>query len=270
MSHATANFDAACRSINTAPGIYERTLDRTYWGHEAQFGGYAQALVLQAMRDEVADPDVVPVSSSVHFIRPYGEGTLRCEVDVVRRGRTMANVHARAFSNDKLAGQAIATFARRREIAPLRMLEPPAELADRVRPDEAPVDTKMGIPTHQHFDMWPRIGSSVDRRADRGRVGGWVRMRSTPVVDERVLVMVNDLWLPAAYHFWDVGHVAVSVDITTQFRAPMPAALGAGEPVFVVLHTAASTGGFVDEDTEVWSADGVLLCQGRQMRFVHA
>jgi acyl-CoA thioesterase len=270
VSATASAFDAACRSTLVAPGVYERTLDRTYWGHESQFGGYAHALILQAMVDEVADPEMVPVSASVHFIRPYGEGRFRCEVDVVRRGRTMSNVHARTWSEDKLVGQAIATFARRRDLAPLTPLRPPPELASPVAPGEAPTDPRMSIPNHRHFEMWPRVGSWPERRADVDRVGGWVRMIGEPIVDERVLVMINDLWPPVAYHRWTVGHVAVSADITTQFRGALPAAIAPGEPVFVQLRTVASAGGFVDEDTEVWTADGTLLCQGRQMRFVHA
>jgi len=263
------SFHDACGSVRVADGVYERALDESYWGHEAQFGGFAHALVLAAMRAEIADDEIVPISMSMHFIRPFLSGGFRCEVSVVRRGRTMANVHANVWSSGKLAGQAIAAFARRRDVGAFMAATPPPELASPVGADEPPYDPGMGIPTHRHFDFWPRVGSSIDKRADGNRVGGWVRMRDEPVLDELTLVMINDLWVPAAYHLWQVGHVAVSADITTQFRGVLPARLAPGEPVFVQLRTAACAGGFVDEDTEVWTAGGELLCQGRQMRFVH-
>lgn len=262
-------FADACHCPVVDVGVYERELDDTYWGHNAQFGGYAQALVLTAMRDALDEAEMVPVSTSMHFIRPFLTGSFRCEVDIVRRGRTMANAHARAYSQGKLAGQAIATFGRRREIGPFLALEPPPELVDVVRDDEAPTDPFLGIPNHRHFEMWPRVGSLPDRRADGNRVGGWVRMRGGGAVDENVLVMFNDLWPPVAYHLWNPGHVAVSADITTQFRGALPARVAPGEPMFVQLRTAAAAGGFVDEDTEVWTAAGELLCQGRQLRFIH-
>jgi acyl-CoA thioesterase len=270
IDSSRSSFHDACRSERVAEGVYERNLDESYWGHEAQFGGFAHALVVSAMRDEIADTDFAPVSMSMHFIRPFLTGLFRCEVSVVRRGRNMANLHADVYSSDKLAGQAIAAFARRREVGPFLAATPPPELATPVAVDEPPHDPGMGIPTHRHFDFWPRVGSSIDKRADGNRVGGWVRMRDEPVLDELTLVMINDLWVPAAYHLWKVGHVAVSADITTQFRGVLPAAIAPGEPVFVQLITAASAGGFVDEDTEVWTAAGELLCQGRQMRFIHA
>lgn len=267
---ARISFHDACRSERVADGVYERILDESYWGHEAQFGGFAHALVVAAMKSEIADPQYAPVSMSMHFIRPFLTGLFRCEVAVVRRGRNMANLRADVYSSGKLAGEAIATFGRRREVGSFLAAEPPPELASLVSVDEAPHDPGMGIPTHRHFDFWPRVGSSIEHRADGNRVGGWVRMRDEPVLDELTLVMINDLWVPAAYHLWQVGHVAVSADITTQFRGALPAAVAPGEPVFVQLRTAASAGGFVDEDTEVWTAAGELLCQGRQMRFVHA
>lgn len=267
---APGPFAAACHCPAVADGVYEKDLDDTYWGHNAQFGGYAHALVLTAMRDALDDVSMSPATMSIHFIRPFLTGTFRCEVTVERRGRTMANVHARAWSGGKLAGQAIASFARRREIGSFLAIAPPAELADPPRDGEAPVDPAMGIPNHVHFDFWPRVGSFADRVADANRVGGWVRMRGEDVVDENVIVMINDLWPPVAYHIWNPGHVAVSADITTQFRGALPAAVAPGEPVFVQLRTVASAGGFVDEDTEVWTAAGELLCQGRQMRFIHA
>lgn len=263
------SFAAACHSAKVADGVYEEHLDDTYWGYNAQFGGYAHALVLTAMRDALAEPSMPPASMSIHFIRPFVTGEFRCEVEVVRTGRTMANVHARAYSGGKLAAQAITAFARRRDLGPFLARTPPPELAQPVREGEAPVDPQMGIPNHRHYDLWPRVGSFPERRADGDRVGGWIRMRGEPVVDENVLVMFNDTWPPVAYHLWQPGHVAVSADITTQFRGELPARIAPGEAVFVELRTAACSGGLVDEDTAVWSAAGELLCQGRQVRFVH-
>jgi hypothetical protein len=208
-------------------------------------------------------------SASTHFFRPFLDGPFRAEVTVERRGRTMANVHARLFSQDRLAGQAIATFARRRTPAEFRAIEPPAGLAHPIGPEEAPTDSTLPIPTHGLFAFHPRQGGF--RMGSGGtEVGGWVRPRFDADVDESLVVMLQDLWLPAAYHHWTVPAVAVSVDITTQFRAELPAPdLRADDGLYVTVRTAGSLGGMVDEDCEVWAPDGRLLLQGRQFRFVH-
>jgi acyl-CoA thioesterase len=252
-----------------APGVHERDTDRTLWGHDAQFGGYVEALALAAMRAELDEPTMAPVSATVHFFRPFLDGPFRAEVSVERRGRTMANVHARLFSQGKLAGQAVSAFAIRRSPAELRIIEPPPELASPVGAEEAEAPSQLGIPTHALFRFVPRLG---EFRVGGGgpAVGGWVLPRFVSPVDESFLVLLQDLWLPAIYHQWPEPAVAVSVDITTQFRAALPLDESiAAHGLFVLLRTAASVGGFVDEDCEVWSPGGELLLQGRQLRFVH-
>jgi hypothetical protein len=103
-----------------------------------------------------------------------------------------------------------------------------------------------------------------------GQVGGWVAPRSPEIVDHRWLGVLVDLWPPVAYSIWPRGAVAQSVDLTYHARASLPRAdLPPGSPLFVLLTTRASAGGFVDEDVEVWSPWGELLGQSRQMRFIH-
>jgi hypothetical protein len=111
-------------------------------------------------------------------------------------------------------------------------------------------------------------GTEVAYQGD-AHVGGWVLPREPEPVDEYLMVMLADLWIPAAYHRWQEPAVAASAEITTQFRARFPADLPVGAPLFVELRTAGSIGGFVDEDCSIWSPSGELLSQGRQMRYVH-
>jgi hypothetical protein len=110
----------------------------------------------------------------------------------------------------------------------------------------------------------------VDGR-DPGRVGGWVLPRTPELIDHRWGALLADLWTPAIYHMWPVGHIAQSADLTYHARVELPPdAYEPGTPLLVVLTTRSSQGGFVDEDAEIWSPDGRLLGLGRQSRYVHA
>jgi acyl-CoA thioesterase len=254
---------------------YVRETDQTFWGHEAQFGGYVEALALAAMRAELrrndpAAPEMRPVTVGIQFFRPFVDGKMRIEVTLERRGRTMANLHARLHSGGKLAGQAVAAFGTRREHAEFQLASPPRELVDEPLGAEEPDTPSIhGVPTHAHFQFFPRIGGFTPGSGEGALVGGWVRPHFDTPLDESLLVMIQDMWLPAAYHRWREPTVAVSIDITTQFRAALPYAGPASDGIFVTLHTTGSLGGFVDEDCELWSAAGDLLAQGRQTRFVH-
>ena len=94
--------------------------------------------------------------------------------------------------------------------------------------------------------------------------------RTPEIVDHRYLAFLADLWVPCAYHVWDPRLTGQSVDITYHARSVLPRSdLPPGTPLLVVLDTRASAGGFVDEDTEIWTPAGELLATTRQMRYVH-
>ncbi|HEX7097444.1 MAG TPA: thioesterase family protein, partial [Acidimicrobiales bacterium] len=186
-----------------ADGVHVRLTDRTWWGHDAQFGGYVEALAIVAMRAELDAPEMTPVTTSIQFFRPFLDGELRVEVEVLRRGRTMANAHARLFSQGRLAGQATASFGVRRARAEFVAAQPPRELHDApLAPEEPDTPSRLGVPTHAHFQFFPRIGDFRIGSGSAGVVGGWVRPRFATPVDEALLVILQDLWLPAAYHHW--------------------------------------------------------------------
>ena len=108
-------------------GSFERICDKTWWGHDALFGGYVQALGLIAMARRLDNPNQFPQSMTMHFLRPFLDGLFRVEPTVERTGRNMSTVSARLYSNGKLAGFAIASFGTRREFNEFVAVTPPAE-----------------------------------------------------------------------------------------------------------------------------------------------
>ena len=256
-----------CTLRQEADGVFGRICDKTWWGHGALFGGYVQALALVAMSRALRNTEQLPQSMTMHFVRPFLDGPFRAETNVERAGRNMSNVSARLYSGGKLAGLALTSFGTWREFNEFRALQPP-EVAP-IAHDEDHIVTPLGVPTHEYFDMYPRIGTFA-RGGGEAHVGGWVVQRDLGPFDYLLIPVVADLWIPAAYHRWTEPSPAVSVDITTHFRSPLPRNdVGPTSAAFVDLRTAGSIGGFVDEDVDIWSASGVLLAQSRQMRFVH-
>jgi acyl-CoA thioesterase len=258
----------------TGEGIYERDTDRTWWGHEALFGGYAQSLGLAAITAEVHRADAAggaekaPRSVTTHFLRPFADGPFRAEVTVERVGRAMANATARLFTRDKLCGLVVASLGISRPLAEFDELTMP--VFDPVGADDAPVPPGMGIPTHEHYDFFPRVGGHAFAEKGEAHTGGWLVPREPAPVDAYLMMVACDVWKPAAYRrFPDRTH-AVSADITLHFRADLDAlAYPLGSPVLVELTAAASREGYADEDVTIWGPDGRLLAQTHQLRFVH-
>ena len=79
----------------------------------------------------------------------------------------------------------------------------------------------------------------------------------------------TDAWPPAVFSSSDLGAIAhgvPTVDLTIHFRAQLP--LPGARPddfALVVFRSREARDGFVEEDGEVWSRDGVLLAQSRQL-----
>jgi acyl-CoA thioesterase len=253
--------------VETAPGVFERDADRTWWGGGALFGGYAQVLALEAMRRCVPDPAKVPKSITMHYLRPFVDGPQRIEVVLEREGRNMANATARLFSGGKLAGLALANFGTNRPSGAFRAAALPAA-ATPVGPDEQPHRPTFAIPTHDLFDCFPRIVGGPG--APVAETGAWIRPRFPAPADEFLCTVLADLWLPVIWARAIGASGAVSADIAVHFRVPMPVAgVAPGDPLFVHL-TAPRTGdGWAEEDGRIWTQAGELVAESRQTRFVH-
>jgi hypothetical protein len=256
-----------CQLEPVGGGAYERECSRVWWGFQAQHGGYVLGLAMTAVDMELEGSDMAIQHATMQYLRPFLDGPFRAEVQVERRGRTMANATVRMWSQGKLAGLALLSMATRREVAEFAAGEPP-DVAP-YDPDEAPFDPGFGLPVFDRVWLRPRIRETEG--PGPARVGGWITPRTPEIVDHRWLAFLADLWPPVAYHVWPESVVAQSVDLTYHARTRLPRAdLPPGAPLLVVLTSKGSHGGFVDEDAEIWTESGELIGISRQMRYVHA
>jgi hypothetical protein len=260
-------FEQACQLEAQGDGVYQGVLGRTWWGNVAQNGGYVLALALATFERELDDADKQALRITLDYHRPVLDGEVRIEVDVVRRGRTTSGGSLRIWSAGKLACVGIASFARPR---------PGGEFAARAMPEvepigaeEPPLDKNREFPLYGNVRRWSRFAEASGPHG--ARVGGWVQQVVPEVIDHRWLAFLVDLWWPAAYKAWGENLVTQTVDMGYHGRASLPVeTLAPGTPLLVVHTARASVNGFVDEDCEIWSPDGVLLGQGRQLFIVHA
>ena len=237
------------------PGVFERTIDQTWWGWQGQFGGYVLALALDAFRASVTDPSHREISMSLHFLRRVAAGELRIEVDVVRVGRTITNLRCTMSVDDKTVAIGIALFGSDRESDEYQLAETP----ELVIPTSPPGPSLIPATAMDHLEIW-------DGPSD-GRVG-WMRLAESGGADERFGLFAADGMLPLSFGSNIRPHTGGTVDFTAHFREQFPQAIVDGEePVAVVLRTGRSFRGYVDEDAELWSADGRLLMQTRQTRY---
>lgn len=258
----------------SAAGIYQRTNDDSWLGSPGLFGGYVNALALQACALEVGDPTREPRTLTVHFLRRFPVGQMRVETNIERAGASVSVVTARIFCEDKLCGLAATTFAKQREsldFVDLKM--PPVPPGAEFDPG-APLSGDLPFPFRDNLRMWDVFdGVLAGETPSPGHIpnplshsGGWALPAGEEQIDERFLVAVADGFTPVFYRKLSAPMMAGTMEFTAYFRSS-PSQVALGEPVLAVLTTAASLHGYVEEDCNIWSPQGELLLQSRQLRF---
>jgi acyl-CoA thioesterase len=245
-------------------GRYAARIDRGWWIERGPNGGYLAAIVLRAIVAEVADPSRRPRSLTLHYLRPPVEGP--CDVVVVleRAGRGLTTASARLRQDGRDCILALAALGVDRP-GPTIDDEPAPEVA---APDDlAPrsVDPVVSIPIQGRYEMRHALGSPPFVRGEEAMTGGWIRTTDDDPIDEILVAALTDAWPPAVFSRFDQRVGVPTIDLTIHFRhAP------SGEPGWSLVRfgTRMVADGYLEEDGEVWSADGRLLAQSRQLAVV--
>jgi acyl-CoA thioesterase len=98
------------------------------------------------------------------------------------------------------------------------------------------------------------------------RSGGWLRLREPRPADALFLAALTDAWFPQIFTRLTAPVPAPTIDLTIHFRAHLPLANARPDDWYLLsVSTWLATEGFFEEDAEVWSRDGRLLAQSRQL-----
>jgi hypothetical protein len=122
----------------------------------------------------------------------------------------------------------------------------------------------------QRVRLAPRIGTGIfsGRELEPGEApvaGGWIELAQPRGLDTALVALYTDVWWPPSLEPLSDPAGAPTIDLTIHFRADLPRGGIAGQPVLGSWISNAATGGMVEEDGAVWTADGTLLAQSRQL-----
>jgi acyl-CoA thioesterase len=226
--------------------------------------------VLRALTDAVGDPARAPRSLTVHYAAPPAEGSVELVTTIERAGRSLTTCSARITQRQTLIGLALAAFSQAR-------LGP--EFADIRLPSAPPVEECPVVEAPTGDPSIPDIAFRWDNRLVRGGfppepsaeavVARWIRLPEDRVVDAPVAAAITDAVIPAVFGRVDEQMIVPTVDLTIHFRSSLPLANARPEDyVLAEFRTNVVAEGFLEEDGEIWSADGVLLAQSRQLAAV--
>jgi acyl-CoA thioesterase len=243
-------------------GRYAAHIDEGWWVQRGPNGGYLAAIVLRAIVEEVDDPARRPRSIALHYLRPPAAGACEVAVTVERTGRGLTTVAARLQQGGRDCILALAA---------LGVVRPGPEVLDAAMPDApspesaAPREADPDIPIRGRYDTRHVLGTPPFVPGPAAVSGGWIRTADDDPVDELLLVALTDAWPPAIFSRADVPIGVPTIDLTVHFRHTPSRQPGW---CLVRFRTALATEGYLEEDGEVWSSDGRLLAQSRQLAVV--
>jgi acyl-CoA thioesterase len=155
---------------------------------------------------------------------------------------------------------------------PRQSLEFDHTQAPRVAPPEGCEPMQALIEIHRRYEQRWAVAARPWSNADEARSGGWIRLREPRIADAVLIAAYTDAFPPAVFSLvgeGGIGGPVPTVDLTIHFREtlPLPRARAA-DFTLALFRSRRGRDGFVEEDGEIWSAEGVLLAQSRQLALV--
>jgi acyl-CoA thioesterase len=264
VTHVATAFDRATAVAVAGAGVWHGIVDDGWFAGRGPNGGYLAAIVLRAMVAELDDPAREPRSLTCHYLRPPVAGPVRIDVALERSGRTMSTLTARLSQEERLCVIGVAAFGLDVP-APADYATPPPDVPapETIEPTD---NSASGLSIVSKFELRPALGTTLFAGAPEAVTGGWLRFSDPRATDAIALAMFADSWWPAPWVRLDAPVPAPTLDLTVHFRAPRAAvALEPGEPVLAIFRSTTAAAGFFEEDGELWTRDGVLLAQSRQL-----
>ena len=260
-------FDRTTQLEPAGEGIYRGSLDRTWWIAAGPNGGFLASLILRGLQLEVGDPDRIPRSFTVHYIARAGEGDVEVHSAVERVGRSMTATTGRLFQEGKLLATAQCAFS-----APRSGEE---DFDDRGAPEvAAPEDIPalevpegMMPPFADHFEYRWALGSFTFSDSDRAWSGGWIRPKEPRAIDALIIPTLADGWPPSVFSRRSTPALVPTIDLTVHTRSEIPT-LAPEDWLLVSFESRVAQGGFLEEDGYIWTRDGKLLAQSRQLALI--
>ena len=263
---ATTEFDLGTAVARTGTDSFGATLSPDWWVFTGANGGYLASILLRALTERVDDPARMARSLAVHYLRPPAAGPVTVETRLVRAGRSVATVTAAMRQDGAEVALATAVFARARPFWPFQ----DAAMPEAPRPEDTPPSSwppELFPPVARRFTYRPLTKETAFTGEERAEVACWLRLVEPRPLDPVLLALVADAAAPAVFPKATQPVAATTIDLTVHFRAPADEEPGDGWAL-TTFRSRVSVDGFVEEDGEVWSEDGRLVAQSRQLAVV--
>lgn len=285
QAEAVTHFDRATAVEPLGDGRFTGHVDGGWGAPTGPNGGYLAAIVARAMQERVDPAGERQLRSlTTHYLRPARDGAIDIEVELVRSGRRFSTARLRALQGGKEAMTALGAFSTpglpsagtwQPQMPPV--LPAPPRDAGRTPVEDYRPDSGTWIEPHERMPsivhrvkLAPRFGGApfAGRPVAPGEApenGGWVELPEPRRIDAAYLALLTDVWWPPSFQPLSAPAIAPTIDLTIHIRADLPPEGLPDQPVLGRYVTRAAQAGTMEEDGELYLADGTLLAQSRQL-----
>lgn len=285
----TVDFITASR-VEGGDRHYTANVHPSWDGPLTTHGGLLQSIALRAIEAELGSAELQARSITAHYLRPPAHGKVDIYVDPLRRGRRFASTRATLSQSGKPCITVLATHSIRGleeidawalsipDVGPAPSRDDPLVAAHEL-PGALPnawLSVPEGAPKFfnqlllsPRFGAGPFVGPPVDPAVGTSN-GGWLWTPAPFRIDAAWLALLVDALWPSVLEPLRTPAMAPTLDLTTHIRSDIPPEGLEDQPLLVHNVSRALQNGLSDSDSWIFSADGRLLAQGRQLQLVQS
>jgi acyl-CoA thioesterase len=263
--HVTHKFDLDTALERRNESTFVGATNRDWWVERGPHGGFLAALMLRALRTTIDDPSRPVRSLTVHYIAPPTEGPIEVKTAIERVGKSRSSASARLEQDGDTKAIGLAAFSSAWESVEWDDGEMPW-VTQPHKLDPLPPDNGLTPRFFDNFDARPAIGDWPFSGSKQALSGGWLRFVEPRPVDDLAVAAFADAWMPSVFTKLDRPMAVPTVDLTVHFRTALPPiGVDPEDYVLVVFRSETAAEGFFVEDGEIWSSNGTLIAQARQL-----
>ena len=256
------DFDADTAVTALGGGRFGTTLLETWNIVEGPNGGYLAAIIARAMTETVAEASRGLRSLTVHYLTRPEFSDAEVRVDVMRTGRSLSTLTATLTQRDRTICTATAAFS----VPWTSTTQWHAEMPAWAHKEGVDIRNR---PKPVHVRNWtgePIVDAPFFSGEGTPRLGQWIRAAKPRPLDAIELVAIADASPPSGFPRMSQRSAMPTIDLTVHIRATFPLdPAPVDDRVYAEFTTAHVADGFAGEDGTMWSADGRLLAESRQL-----
>ncbi len=256
-------FDADTALTAAGDGRWHADITDAWNGLEGRpNGGYLFATALAALSRSLDGRQ--PLTVTGHFLRPGSVGKAEIDVDVVRTGRLISTATASLCQDGTERLRLLAGYTTGNAPGEHGFSAAPPQIPG---PDDcvtlpSPPDVAASIAHRFDYRVTPTSRWVRGAKSETAQLDAWIRFADGRPIDLAALPLVVDAFPPVIYEVAD-GVVVPTVELTVHFRQPP-----ADGWLQARVRSRALIAGMIEEDVDLWDAEGQLVAMSRQLAVV--